>query len=150
MGLTWSPGSLRRDLASPVGEEKQGWLNLHGAPCSACRAGKVSKYIAKVLQPVGPSPLQASAGASSASPCCQSSFAALCLHKQGKAPYLYLILRLSFPFLCNCCVNVRGFRERGGEQKAQGSSPLMEREGWRCPSGGQQVTEMHQRQQVLT
>lgn len=147
MRLTWSPASLRQDPASPVGEEKQGWFNPHGAPCSACKAGKVSKYIASAF---GTQPLRASAGASSASPCCQSSFAALRLHKHGKAPYLYLILRLSFPFLRNCCRNVRGFRERGGEQKAQGSSPLPEGEGWRCPSGGQQVTEMHQRQQVLT
>lgn len=30
---------------------------------------------------------------------CQSSFAALPLHKRGKAPYLYLILRLNFPSL---------------------------------------------------
>lgn len=66
------------------------------------------------------------------SPCCQISFAAL--RKQRKAPYLYLILRLNFAFLCNCCTNVRGVRMR--RAKGPGNLFRMEKDGWTCPLRG--------------
>lgn len=135
-------------MQARLGKRNKGGITRTELPAQLAERGRSPNTSLRCLW--DPAPLRASAGASSAFLCCQSSFAALRLHKEGKAPYLYLILRLSFPFLCNCCMNVRGFRERGGEQKAQGSSALMEREGWRCPSGGQQLTEMHQRQQALT